>query len=354
MGAHSHKKKDQKKMQLDKFDYNLPTELIAQTPADKRDHSRLLVYNNAQIEHKHFFDLPNYLQVGDVLVLNDSKVFPARLIGQKETGGKVEIFLLQEKNNNTWECLIGHTKSQIGLIVKFRNNLEAELIESLGESWLVKFNKSDKELKDIIYSIGNTPLPPYIKTEDNNIIKQRYQTVYADKAGSVAAPTAGLHFTNELLDKLRKQGVQIEYVTLHVGMGTFAPVKTEDITEHKMHAEYYEVSDETWDNIQKAKKENRRIIAVGTTATRVLESTAKSKKLSGWTDIFIYPGYKYKVVDSLITNFHLPKSTLLMLVSALLDNKGSVDGILELKRVYLEAIDKQYRFYSFGDAMLII
>lgn len=341
-------------MQLDKFDYNLPPELIAQTPADKRDHSRLLVYKDGKIEHKHFYDIIDYFKSGDVLVLNNSKVFPARLIGKKETGGKVEIFLLKEKSGDTWECLVGHTKASIGLKVTFKNDLQAELIENLDNSWLVKFNKKGNELMDCIQEIGKTPLPPYIKTEDSINIKERYQTVYADKMGSVAAPTAGFHFTDELLDKLKEKGVQIEYVTLHVGMGTFAPVKVEDITKHKMHSEYYEIKEEVWNKIQKAKRDNRRIISVGTTATRVLESAAIKMQLSGFTNIFIYPGYEYKIVDSLITNFHLPKSTLLMLVSALLEDRGSSDGIKDLKKIYREAIEEQYRFYSFGDAMIII
>jgi len=341
-------------MQLDKFDYNLPLELIAQTPADKRDHSRLLVYNNGNIEHKHFYDIIDCLKSGDVLVLNNSKVFPARLLGNKKTGGRVEIFLLNEKTSDTWECLIGHTKSQVGLIVEFADNLQAEIIKQLDNTWLVKFNKNSKDLKKSIEKIGSTPLPPYIKTEDSKNIKTRYQTVYADKVGSVAAPTAGFHFTEELLKKIKEKGIEIEYVTLHVGLGTFAPVKTEDITKHKMHSEYYEVDNSVWNSIQKAKKENRRVISVGTTATRVLESVAKTNKLADWTDIFIYPGYEYKVVDSLITNFHLPKSTLLMLVSALLENKDITDGVEELKRIYAEAIKENYHFYSFGDAMFII
>ena len=343
-----------KKMQLDKFNYNLPPELIAQNPTDKRDHSRLLVYKDNRVEHKHFYNIIDYLQSGDVLVLNNSKVFPARLIGKKETGGKVEIFLLKEESLDTWECLVGHTKATVGLIVNFENDLQAELTKQLDNSWLVKFNKSSNELMDCIQMIGKTPLPPYIKTEDSKNVKERYQTVYADKMGSVAAPTAGFHFTEELLDELKKKGVQIEYVTLHVGMGTFAPVKTEDITKHKMHSEYYEIKESVWNNIQKAKRDNRRIISVGTTATRVLESAAIKIQLSGWTDIFIYPGYEYKIVDSLITNFHLPKSSLIMLVSALLEDKGSSDGIKDLKKIYQEAIEQKYRFYSFGDAMIII
>ena len=353
MGVFFHK--EIKQMQLDKFDYNLPTRLIAQMPTDKRDQSRLLVYKDKVVEHRHFYDILDYLRPGDVLVLNDSKVFPARLIGKrKNTGGKTEIFLLNEQDDDTWECLVGRTKAQIGLIIEFSNGLQAELVEKFNDNWLVRFNKKGLELKDTIKQIGITPLPPYIKTEDSNFIKERYQTVYADKSGSVAAPTAGFHFTEDLLNKLEKKGVQIEYVTLHVGLGTFAPVKIDDITKHKMHSEYYEVEESVWKNIQQAKKENRRIISVGTTATRVLESVAIENKLSGWTNIFIYPGYEYKIVDSLITNFHLPKSTLLMLVSALLENKGKNDGIIELKKIYQEAIEQKYRFYSFGDAMIII
>jgi len=342
-------------MQLDKFDYNLPPELIAQKPTDKRDHSRLLVYKNGIIEHKSFFDLLDYLEAGDALVLNDSKVFPARLIGSRqETGGKAEVFLLKEKKDNIWECLIGHTKAKIGLVIEFKEDLTAELIEVLDNSCLVRFNENGEKLKNIIDRIGQTPLPPYIKTEDSKDIKDRYQTVYAHQSGSVAAPTAGLHFTEDLLNKLKAKGVQIEYVTLHVGLGTFAPVKVDDITKHKMHSEYYEIEEKVWNNILQAKRNNKKIVAVGTTATRVLESVAIKMQLSGWTEIFIYPGYEYKIIDSLITNFHLPKSTLLMLVAALLEDNGSSDGTVELKRIYQEAIEKKYRFYSFGDAMLIL
>jgi S-adenosylmethionine:tRNA ribosyltransferase-isomerase len=342
-------------MQLDNFDYNLPQELIAQVPADKRDHSRLLVYKDGNIEHKKFFDLPQYLQAGDVLVLNNSKVFPARLIGaRQDTGGKVEIFLLKEKEVDIWECLVGRARARVGLTVEFVDGLQGELMKELDNGWLVKFNKSGDDLQKDIYKIGQTPLPPYIKTDDSNIIRDRYQTIYADKSGSVAAPTAGLHFTDELLSEFEKKGVQIEYVTLHVGLGTFAPVKIDDVTKHKMHSEYYEVEESVWDNIQQAKKEGRRVVAVGTTTARVLESVATSNKLADWTDIFIYPGYEYKIIDSLITNFHLPKSTLLMLVSALLENKGVDDGVVEIKKIYQEAIEQRYRFYSFGDAMLIL
>ena len=341
-------------MNLSDFDYNLPPELIAQTPADKRDHSHLLVYSQGKVEHKSFYSLPEYLKEGDVLVLNDSKVFPARLIGKKSTDGKVEIFLLKQIESDVWECLVGHTKAIAGLIVQFTAGLQAELIKPLGDSWLVKFNQQGEELRQTIEQVGQTPLPPYIKTPDSEQIKKRYQTVYADKPGSVAAPTAGFHFTNEVFNKLKEIGVQIERVTLHVGLGTFAPVKANNIVEHKMHSEYYKVDKNTWQNIQQAKQAGRRIVAVGTTATRVLETVVQNNNLSGWTDIFIYPGYKYKIVDSLITNFHLPKSTLLMLVSALLEDKNNIDGIAELKRVYQEAITRQYKFYSFGDAMLIL
>jgi len=342
-------------MKLSDFDYNLPPELIAQMPMEPRDHSRLLVYENGTVKHQHFFDLPKFLKLGDVLVLNNSKVFPARLLGARQnTGGKAEIFLLKSQADNIWECLVGQARTHVGLVVEFDQGLSGELIERLDNSWLIKFNKVGDEFMKIVEQIGHTPIPPYIKTLDSQEIQKKYQTVYAQEQGSVAAPTAGFHFTLQLLDKLSQQGVQIEYVTLHVGLGTFAPVKTEQIEIHKMHSEYYQLDAEVWQRIKQAKVENRRIISVGTTATRVLESVAVNNKLSGWTDIFIYPGYEFKIIDGLITNFHLPKSTLLMLVVAFLENKGVKDGPAEIKKIYQEAIEQQYRFYSFGDAMLIL
>ncbi len=342
-------------MKLEDFDYNLPPELIAQKPTEQRDQARFLIYNNGSIEHKKFFDLIDLLQSGDVLVLNDSKVFPARLHGQRvDTASPVEVFLLRDQGGGVWECLIGHARTKAGLQIKFPQDLQAKLVEQQEERWLVRFNQSGDQFMNTINQIGSTPIPPYIKTADSDEIREEYQTVYADKVGSVAAPTAGFHFTEELLDKLKAKGVQIEYVTLHVGLGTFAIVKEENIEDHQMHSEYYQIEEDVWQRIKQAKKNGQRIVSVGTTATRVLESVAREEKLQGWTDVFIYPGYQYKFIDSLITNFHLPKSTLLMLVATLLENKGSADGIKELKKIYQEAIDQQYRFYSFGDAMIIL
>ena len=324
------------RLRLKQFDYHLPAELIAQEPVRPRDHSRLLVLQkkNNKIIHDHFYNLPKYLQAGDVLVFNNSKVIPARLYGKKESSGKIEIFLLHKKQNNTWQCLTrGKIKKQQKII--FPKKFIGQIINiNDNGTKIIKFNKKN------ILSIGETPTPPYIKKKSN---LQEYQTVYAKYEGSVAAPTAGFHFTKKLLQKLRQKGVQLEYVTLHVGLGTFAPVKTDDITKHKMHTEYFSIADTTCKRIQQAKKEERRIIAVGTTSCRTLESN----KYKNVTNIFIYPGYKFKNIDALITNFHLPKSTLLMLVSAFA-------GTNKIKKAYQEAINKKYRFYSFGDAMLII
>jgi len=342
-------------MRLEEFDYNLPAELIAQTPPEQRDQARFLIYDHGNIKHQKFYDLIDILQSGDVLVLNDSKVFPARLHGARvDTASPVEVFLLRDQGQGIWECLIGHARTKPGLKIEFLQDLQASLVEPQEERWLVRFNQTGDQFMETINQIGSTPIPPYIKTEDSQEIRDEYQTVYANKVGSVAAPTAGFHFTDELLEKLKDKGIQIEYVTLHVGLGTFAPVKVDNIKEHKMHSEYYQVDQDVWQRIKKAKEEKRRVVSVGTTATRVLESVAREEKLQDWTDIFIYPGFEFKMIDSLITNFHLPKSTLLMLVSALLEAKGNPDGIKELMRIYQEAINEQYRFYSFGDAMIII
>lgn len=350
------------------FDYNLPGELIAQQPVKPRDHSRLLILDKktGQIEHRHFFDIVNYLCLGDVLVLNNSKVFPARLIGRKKnTGGKIEIFLHQnpplslplkkgerKERGEIWNCLLGGHGRKEGLEVKFRSGLEAKVFKNNYDgTWQVKFNKSGQIFFNAIDKIGRTPLPPYIKRKKEfQSDKVCYQTVYADgkKVGSVAAPTAGFHFTPALIKKIKNKGVQIEYVTLHVGLGTFAPVKVKKIKDHQMHSELVEVHKRVIDNIKQAKKEKRRIIAVGTTAARTLESVfaAQRYKQKFWTDIFIYPPYKFKAVDAMITNFHLPQSTLLMLVSAFAGKKN-------IDQAYREAIKNKYRFYSYGDAMLI-
>ncbi|MFA6526561.1 MAG: tRNA preQ1(34) S-adenosylmethionine ribosyltransferase-isomerase QueA [Candidatus Buchananbacteria bacterium] len=343
---------------LSSYDFDLPSELIAQKPESKRDAARLMIINKTtgEMAHRRFFDLPEILEKGDVLVFNDSKVIPARLIGKKETGGKMEVFLLtslKHKNKKTlkqysrvniWRCLI-KGKIKPGQKIYFTKKIFAAPIEKIDEKvWLVEFNASDKKL----FSLGETPLPPYIKNKSR---LSDYQTVYAKELGSVAAPTAGLHFTKALISKLKKKGVQIEYVTLHVGLGTFLPVETDDILKHKMHSELAEINPATAKKLNQAKKSGRRIIAVGTTAARTLESCAEKKGLIRAqkidTEIFIYPGYKFKFVAGMITNFHLPKSTLLMLVSALA-GKPLID------RAYKEAIKRKYRFYSFGDGMLII
>jgi S-adenosylmethionine:tRNA ribosyltransferase-isomerase len=335
------------------FDYNLPSEFIAQKPVRPRDHSRLLLLNKKtkKIEHKYFYNLIDYLNPGDLLILNNSKVFPARLLGQKkETGGKIEIFLHHDLGRGIWECLIGGRVKE-GTIVEFSKKLIAEIIKNNNDgTWQVKFNHSGLDFFSIISKIGLVPLPPYIK-RDKKIAsdKNNYQTVFAadNKVGSAAAPTAGLHFTNNLLKKIREKGVIIKYVTLHVGLGTFSPIKTEKIKDHKMHSEFASIEKGTIKEIIKAKKAGGRVIAVGTTSCRTLESLDISKgSQSFWTNIFIYPGYKFKVVDALVTNFHLPKSTLLMLISALA-GKSNID------MAYQEALSQKYRFFSYGDAMFI-
>lgn len=335
--------------QLSSYDYQLPKNLIAQKPTSPRDHARLLQLDkiSGQLSHQHFFDLPQLLQSGDVLVFNNSKVIPARLQGKKETGGAVEIFLLakiKRSQINSWQCLIGG-KVKPGQIIILNKKIQAQAIDKLDEkTWAVEFNATDAE----IFKLGETPLPPYIKTKSKLI---DYQTVFAKELGSVAAPTAGLHFTKKLLRQLKRRGVQIEFVTLHVGLGTFLSVETEDILKHQMHSELAEIDSATAKRLNEAKKKGQRIIAVGTTAARTLESfavaTLKLKAQRRSTDIFIYPSYQFKFVDGLITNFHLPKSTLLMLVSALA-GKANID------RAYQVAIQKKYKFFSFGDGMLIL
>ena len=339
-------------MKTDDFDYYLPEELIAQTPLDKRDSSRLLILDksNGEIEHKHFNNIIDYLNPGDVLVVNNTKVLPARLIGSKtDTNAVIEVLMLKDLGNDTWECLSKPAKRvKIGTIVKFSEELKAECT-FIGEEGIrhFKFIYSGIFL-EILDRLGEMPLPPYIheKLED----KDRYQTVYAKEVGSAAAPTAGLHWTPELLEKAKNKGVLLEEITLHVGLGTFRPVSVEDVTKHKMHSEFYSMTKETADVLNKAKKEGRRIISVGTTTTRTLETIMslyhEFKECSGYTDIFIYPGYKFRAIDALITNFHLPKSTLVMLVSAF----ASKDYIM---KAYKEAVEKKYRFFSFGDAMFI-
>ena len=340
-------------MKTDDFDYELPEELIAQTPIKNRDESRLLVLDKktGNIEHRHFNEIINYLNKGDTLVLNDTKVMPARLYGVKEdTNALIEILMLKDLSDNKWECLTKPAKRvKIGTIISFGDGLlKAECIEIKEEGIRVFKLIYEGILYEILDKLGEMPLPPYIheKLED----KDRYQTVYAKNIGSAAAPTAGLHFTKELLKKIEDKGIDIVYVTLHVGLGTFRPVNVEDVTKHKMHSEYYMMDQKTADILNKAKKENRRIISVGTTSTRTLETIinlyGEFKECSGWTDIFIYPGYEFKAINSLITNFHLPKSTLVMLVSALATKEN-------IMKAYNEAIKERYRFFSFGDSMFI-
>ncbi|PKM91689.1 tRNA preQ1(34) S-adenosylmethionine ribosyltransferase-isomerase QueA [Candidatus Falkowbacteria bacterium HGW-Falkowbacteria-1] len=355
-------------MNLADFDYELPKNLIAQEPANPRDHSRLLIYNraNGEIDHRHFCDLFNYLNKDDVLFINNSKVFNARLISKKESGGKVEIFLLKvvEKNKNIWKCLLGG-RVVVGKILKLAQGIKAEVLEKNEGTFLLKFDLDYERFIKKLEEIGETPLPPYIKrSEKLNRDVSNYQTVYAknEKIGSSAAPTAGLHFNKEILEKIKSKGVEIVEATLHVGLGTFLPVKTENILEHKMHSEDVEISLSSINKIVEAKNKKKRIVAVGTTSCRILESLNnflkydceknkfleyKGQDLKFSTDIFIYPGYEFKIVDSLITNFHLPKSSLLMLVSALAGRKN----ILE---VYNKAIEEKYRFFSYGDAMFIV
>ncbi len=335
------------------FDYYLPENLIAQTPIYPRDNSRLLVYEREsdKVSHKHFYDILDYLKAGDVLVRNNTKVLPARLFGYTENGGKVEVLLLKRFNLTDWEVLVKPgKKARVGTKLTLSENLSLEVLSTIEEtgSRKVKFTFNGV-FEDEISKLGEMPLPPYIREKLQD--KDRYQTVYAKEEGSSAAPTAGLHFTEELLRKIEEKGVEIVDVMLHVGLGTFRPVKEDDVSKHHMHSEYIEVSDTAAEKINKAKLEGRRIIAVGTTSVRTLESAcnengqlAPTKKE---TDIFIYPPYKFKIVDGLITNFHLPKSTLLMLVSSLC----SREKILEL---YNTAVNEEYRFFSFGDSMFII
>ena len=341
-------------MNVTDFDYNLPEELIAQTPLKTRDSSRLLVLdkNNGEIKHETFSNITDYLRKGDVLVLNDTKVIPARLIGVKEeTGAVIELLLLKDLGEDTWECLSKPAKRlHVGTIVSFgEGKLKAQVVEKKDEGVTIVKLLYKGILMEILDSLGTMPLPPYIheKLEDQG----RYQTVYAKYSGSAAAPTAGLHFTPELLKSIEDMGVIVTYVTLHVGLGTFRPVEVDNILEHKMHSEYYIMTDETAKILNDAKDEGRRIIAVGTTSTRTLETIASNNdgrfvSCSGDTSIFIYPGYEFKGIDCLITNFHLPKSTLVMLVSAL----SSKEIILN---AYQEAIIEKYRFFSFGDSMFI-
>lgn len=341
-------------MNVEEFDYDLPESLIAQTPLKDRDQSRLLVLgrNSGNIEHKHFKDVINYLETGDTLVLNDTRVMPARLFGLKEeTGAKVEMLMLTRIENNDWEVLLKPAKRiKVGNKLSFgEGKIIAECIEELDQGGRIMRLHYEGILEERLNELGEMPLPPYIKERLDD--PDRYQTVYAKESGSAAAPTAGLHFTDELLDEIRAKGINIAFITLHVGLGTFRPVSVEDINDHEMHSEYYQMTQETANLLNQTKKEGHRIISVGTTSTRTLETIRRDYNefvaVSGWTDIFIYPVFTYKAIDGLITNFHLPKSTLVMLVSAF----SSRENILN---AYKEAVKLEYRFFSFGDAMLII
>jgi S-adenosylmethionine:tRNA ribosyltransferase-isomerase len=340
-------------MNVSDFNFDLPEELIAQHPLEKRDESRLMVLDKktGEINHKKFYDIIDYLERGDTLVLNNTRVMPARLIGEKEnTGGKIEFLLLKRIEGDTWEALAKPGKSaRVGRRFTFGDGkLKAEVIDVLENgNRIIKFSY-EGIFEQVLDALGEMPLPPYIheRLED----KERYQTVYSKEKGSAAAPTAGLHFTKELMKEIEERGINIAYVTLHVGLGTFRPVKVEVIENHDMHSEFYMLSKENADIINETKKRGNRIISVGTTSTRTLETigdeNGKVQEQSGWTNIFIYPGYKFKVVDKLITNFHLPESTLIMLVSTLATREY-------VMRSYEEAVKENYRFFSFGDAMFI-
>jgi S-adenosylmethionine:tRNA ribosyltransferase-isomerase len=340
-------------MKTDDFDYELPEHLIAQTPLKNRDESRLLILDKktGNIEHKHFNNIIDYLNKNDILVLNDTKVLPARLIGTKEnTGAIIEILLLKNIEHDDWECLVKPARRvKLGTLISFGNGeLKAKCIKEEDEGIRIFTLIYTGILYEILDKLGDMPLPPYIHEKLKD--KDRYQTVYAKNPGSAAAPTAGLHFTEELMDKIKEKGIKILFITLHVGLGTFRPVSVEDVTKHKMHSEYYQMSKEVADELNNAKKSGKKIISVGTTTTRTLETImgkyGEFRECSGWTDIFIYPGYEFKAIDSLITNFHLPKSTLIMLVSAL----AGKDNIM---KAYGEAVREEYRFFSFGDSMFI-
>lgn len=341
-------------MNVEEFDYDLPESLIAQTPLKDRDQSKLLVLGrkDGHITHKHFKDVIDYLEAGDTLVLNDTRVMPARLFGLKEeTGAKVEMLMLTRIEDNDWEVLLKPAKRiKVGNKLSFGDGkIVAECIKELDQGGRIMRLHYEGILEERLNELGEMPLPPYIKERLDD--PDRYQTVYAKESGSAAAPTAGLHFTDELLDDIRAKGINIAFITLHVGLGTFRPVSVEDINDHEMHSEYYQMTQETADLLNQTKKEGHRIISVGTTSTRTLETIRRDYSefvaVSGWTDIFIYPGFTYKAIDGLITNFHLPKSTLVMLVSAF----SSRENILN---AYKEAVNLEYRFFSFGDAMLII
>ncbi len=340
-------------MKVEDFDYNLPEELIAQTPLKKRDESRLLVLDKktGNIEHKHFKNIIDYLEKGDTLILNNTKVLPARLIGIKEeTGAVIEVLLLKNTEKDNWECLVKPARRiKIGTIVSFgEGKLKAKCIQEEDEGIRHFEFIYEGIFLEILEELGTMPLPPYI--HEKLADQSRYQTVYAKEVGSAAAPTAGLHFTEELLKEIKEKGINVAFITLHVGLGTFRPVAVDKIEDHEMHSEYYRMSQEVANLLTKTKQSGHKIISVGTTTTRTLETIMTKynefRECSGWTNIFIYPGYKFKAIDNLITNFHLPKSTLVMLVSAL----AGKDNILNAYKI---AVKEEYRFFSFGDAMYI-
>ena len=352
-------------MLISEYDYNLPEELIAQMPADKRDNSRMMVLNRKDrtISHKHFYDIVDLIEPNTLLVMNNTKVLPARLIGHKDTGAKIEVFLLKQNSkmqdeHENWEVLIKPSKRvKPDTIIKISDELSVRAIKRLEENgeWLVELIFNGNNVLDVLHRNGNIPLPPYIERKiPNEDLKkldfERYQTVYAKDEGSVAAPTAGLHFTKEILKKLENKGVELAYVTLNVGLGTFRPVQCENVENHKMHSETFEISEKAAEQINQAKAEGKKIVAVGTTTVRTLETAYKKfgciKACHDHSELFIYPPYEFKVIDNLITNFHLPKSTLLMLVSALAGKDFIFDA-------YKEAIENKYRFFSYGDCMYI-
>ena len=341
-------------MNIEEFDYDLPESLIAQTPLKDRDHSRLLVMDrqSGELTHLHFKDVIDYFNPGDTLVLNDTRVMPARLFGLKEeTGAKVEMLMLTQIEGNDWEVLLKPAKRiKVGNTLTFGDGkIIAECIEELDQGGRIMRLHYDGILQERLDELGEMPLPPYIKERLDD--PDRYQTVYAKESGSAAAPTAGLHFTDELLSQIRDKGVNVAFITLHVGLGTFRPVSVDNIDDHEMHSEYYQMSQDTADLLNETKAKNHRIISVGTTSTRTLETIRRDHDqfvaTSGWTDIFIYPGFQFKAIDAQITNFHLPKSTLVMLVSAFSSRQNVLNA-------YRTAVKQQYRFFSFGDAMLII
>ena len=341
-------------MKTSDFYYDLPEELIAQTPVEPRDSSRMLIYDRAkkEISHKHFYDVIDYLNEGDTLIVNDSRVLPARIYGTKiPTGANVEYLLLKQKEEKVWETLVKPgKKARTGDKFSFGDGImTATVIDVLEDGNRIVQFECENNFFETLDKIGQMPLPPYIHEKLKD--KERYQTVYSHELGSAAAPTAGLHFTKELIEKIKDKGVNIGYVTLHVGLGTFRPVKVDDVTTHKMHSEHFEVPKETADLIRETKENGKRVIAVGTTSCRTLESVAEKYgevvPCNGWTDIFIYPGFEFKVLDGLITNFHLPESTLIMLVSAFA-------GYEETMEVYKTAVEEKYRFFSFGDSMCIL